>query len=148
MPRIFRSKTLTLEYVSQMRSTFCTFDFDSLSIRIRQPFHGTRYFIIKARPAAVGIEFVFRLVQRCVASLADVSSRSCVCLVLTTERAFRALSNDYSFFFWRQFIVRQMKINTSYCEEPVELPFPSTSAPSHKRLPALPAMWCNEGSDL
>jgi len=81
-----------------MGATFCAFDLDSFSIRIRESFHGSRDFIVEGRPPTLGIELVLGSVKRGVASLADVSTWFEVCFVLSTKGTLGTLSYNDPFF--------------------------------------------------
>jgi len=53
-------EALALEHVAEVSPAPSTLDLHPLSVRIGQPTHGARNFLVEGRPAAVGVELVFR----------------------------------------------------------------------------------------
>jgi hypothetical protein len=89
-----RRVPLTLKHMSQMASTVTTHNLRSFHPKrpVRVPRHGSRDGVEEGGPAAAGLEFLVRGVQRCVAAGAGVDALVRVVLVeLAGEGGFGAL---------------------------------------------------------
>lgn len=75
MARIFSGKSFARKDVAQMGSALGAENLRTASVGIRFAAHGTRNFIVEAGPAAAGIEFILRTVQRSTAPAAAVGAR-------------------------------------------------------------------------
>ena len=80
MARIFSGKSFVRKDVAQMGSALGAENLRTASVGIRFAAHGTRNFIIEAGPAAAGIEFILRTVQRSTAPAAAVGAVSTVAI--------------------------------------------------------------------
>jgi hypothetical protein len=87
------------EDVAQMGPTAAAGDLCPASISIQVPGNRTLYFVIKAGPAAAGVEFINRAVQQGVAAFTMVVARFKEVVVLPAEGPFCALAEDDPFFF-------------------------------------------------
>lgn len=76
MARIFSGKSFVRKDVAQMGSALGAENLRTASVGIRFAAHGTRNFIIEAGPAAAGIEFILRTVQRSTAPAAAIIRKS------------------------------------------------------------------------
>lgn len=91
MARIFSGKSFARKDVAQMGSALGAENLRTASVGIRFAAHGTRNFIVEAGPAAAGIEFILRTVQRSTAPAAAVGAVFVVEVIFTGKRALRFL---------------------------------------------------------
>lgn len=99
MPHIFLGELFALENMPKVSSAIVTYYFNPSAIHIGYPFHSARNFIVKTWPPAAGMKFIFRTVQGCLASSANVGPSCKVIVVLVPERHLGTLVNDDVFFF-------------------------------------------------
>lgn len=102
MARIFSGKSFVRKDVAQMGSALGAENLRTASVGIRFAAHGTRNFIIEAGPAAAGIEFILRTVQRSTAPAAAVGAVFVVEVIFTGKGSFGSFSNDHPLFFGSQ----------------------------------------------
>ena len=72
MARVFRRELLTEENVAKMRAAAHTGDFSAFAVSVDCPTHRAGNLVVKAGPAAMGVELVLGMVQRRVAAPADI----------------------------------------------------------------------------
>lgn len=102
MARIFSGKSFARKDVAQMGSALGAENLRTASVGIRFAAHGTRNFIVEAGPAAAGIEFILRTVQRSTAPAAAVGAVFVVEVIFTGKGRFGSFSNDHPLFFGSQ----------------------------------------------
>ena len=102
MARIFSGKSFVRKDVAQMGSALGAENLRTASVGIRFAAHGTRNFIIEAGPAAAGIEFILRTVQRSTAPAAAVGAVFVVEVIFTGKGSCGSFSNDHPLFFGSQ----------------------------------------------
>ena len=105
MAGVFRGKTLAYEYMPQMPAAVAAKNFRPPSVGIRFPTDRPLDFIVKARPATMGIKLVFRAEEGSVASLTNVYSVRPIVKQGTRKRALRTFMNDNVCLLGRKFIV-------------------------------------------
>jgi hypothetical protein len=81
-----------------MAATSGAGNFGAHSVKIGSPFDGTWNFLVETGPSTVGFEFVFGVVQWCVAAFADVGSFFPEGVEFACEGCFGAFV-DYDAFF-------------------------------------------------
>lgn len=99
MARIFSGESFARKDMAQMGSAPGTENLRTASVGIRFAAHGTRNFIIEAGPAAAGIEFILRTVQRSTAPAAAVGAVFVVEVIFTGKGAsvpFRTITRSSS----------------------------------------------------
>jgi len=74
MSCVFFCEVLAHKDMSQVSSAISALDFRSYPVRVWNSFYCTRDFVIKAWPATVSFEFVFRTVEFCTATFANVGA--------------------------------------------------------------------------
>ena len=99
MTSILGSKPLAGEHMAQVGATIVADDLDTTAIGIRHFLYCSWNFIIKRRPAAIGVKFIFRLIQWCVAPATYIGAMFFVIGVLAYKWPFGAFMHDHSFFF-------------------------------------------------
>lgn len=105
MAGVLSGKTLPGEHVPEMASAVGAHNLCAASVCIRDPFYGTWYFIVKTGPSAVRIEFVFGMIEGCIALAAHVGTTGFVIGILAGKSAFRAFVQDHPGFFVGEFVV-------------------------------------------
>ncbi len=105
MAGIGGSKSLAHEHVAQVAAAFGAFNFDPVTVRIRQvvdcPFH----LFVESGPTAMGIEFVDGPVEFGVALSADVITLFVEVIICTCEGPFCPLVLDYVLLFSGQRVI-------------------------------------------
>jgi len=72
MPGIFSGQSFAFEYMPKVGVAILAHDLCASAIAIPVALDGTFNLIVETRPAAMRIKFVIRLVQRRIASSADI----------------------------------------------------------------------------
>lgn len=102
MARIARRKPFSEKNVAEVSSTIAAENFCPVTVGVRHPGNRTLNLLVETWPPAVGIELVFRPVQRGITALACIETGCFVHVVSSGKRAFRALADNYAFLFGRQ----------------------------------------------
>jgi hypothetical protein len=97
VPGVAGREPLPLEDVPEMTAAPRALNLYALAICVGKPPDRPRNLLVEGRPSAVGIELVFRPVQRGPAPLALVRPGSELTVILTGKWGFGALVEDYSF---------------------------------------------------
>jgi hypothetical protein len=105
MACIFPGKSLSQEYMPQMTTAVRTENFRAPPVRIRLANYGAFNLIVKARPAAVTVEFVLGPVKRGIAAPADIDPGLLVIHIFTGPWLFRTFMDQYILLKISKFIV-------------------------------------------
>jgi hypothetical protein len=98
VPGIPGGEPLALKHVAEMRSAPSALDLDPFPVGIGKATDRSGDLFIERWPAALGVEFAFRSIQRRPTPLALVGTGSEMSLVLPRERALRPFVDDHAFF--------------------------------------------------
>lgn len=91
--------------MAQVAPAITADDLSAMTVGIRNTCYSPGNLIIKTWPAAAGIKFILRVVQRRIATPAHVNTCLFVIGILARKRPFGSFMNDHSFFFRGQFVV-------------------------------------------
>ncbi len=72
MANILRRQSFAFEHMAKMAVALSAQDFDTMAIGVDLPLDRSLNFIVKGRPTAVRMKFVFGAIQGCMALFADV----------------------------------------------------------------------------
>lgn len=75
MARIFFGEVFTFEDMAEMGITMSAANLGPPTIGISETFYRARKIIIECRPAAPGIEFCLRIIERRIATAADICAQ-------------------------------------------------------------------------
>ena len=95
---IFVGQAFPFEDVAEVAAAMGTDDLGATPVCVRVPPNSSRIFFIEAGPAAAGVEFSLSRIKWVVAPPANKRAGRKEPVVLTAERPFRTLVDDYSFF--------------------------------------------------
>ena len=101
MTGIFCGETFTGKHMAQVATTVRAHDLGAASVSVWNVFHGAGNFVIETWPSAMRIEFVFRVVKRCITLAAHIGTTGFIVGIFTGKRAFRAFVQDHPGFFVR-----------------------------------------------
>ena len=99
MPGVLGGEPLVQEHVAQMSPAIGAGDLRAPAVGVHLAMHGVSDGVVEAGPTATGVELVLRLVERGVASLAEVGAPGPVLFVLPGKRSFGAHLQDDAVFF-------------------------------------------------
>jgi hypothetical protein len=103
---ILRCQAFTFEHMAKMAVAFRTQYLDTMTIGVDLPLNCTLNLIVKSRPAAIRMKFVFGAIQGCIALFADVMTTGFeVISQWTGKRHFGAFMKQNVLFFRGQFVV-------------------------------------------
>jgi len=108
---VFVCKSFAGEDVAEMAAAAGADDLHPLAIRIGDALDRAGNLVIKARPAAAGMEFILRAVERGVAALAEIGAFRLVVGVLPGEGPLRPLVQDHPFLVRSQFVIFHLVIS-------------------------------------
>ena len=91
---VFRGESFAGEYVAEVGAASGAGDFGALSVRVGGASHGAGQCVVEAGPAASGVEFVGRPIERCAALFAVVGAVGVEGDVFSAERGFGAFVDD------------------------------------------------------
>lgn len=91
MARIFFGQPFSCKNMPKMRAAGSAKDFGASAVSISISFYSIRVFSIKARPAAMLSEFIFRIIKEGVAAPTDINTVIEMPVVLTGKRGFSPL---------------------------------------------------------
>ena len=119
---LFR-ETFASKNMTQMRPTLSTLNLSANSIRIRQPLHRTRNFVIEAWPSTTGFELALRPIKRRTTPPAHVGATLPKSIILASKRTLRTLMNDDLLLFLSQlpmpgFFLRHLHHQYYWCPSP------------------------------
>jgi hypothetical protein len=89
MSGVFFGDALSFEDVPQVAITSTAENLNSIAIGIDLPSNRAGYFIIKGRPAAVGLKFVLRTIQGLITLATNVNARFKMIVIFTGKGPFR-----------------------------------------------------------
>jgi hypothetical protein len=104
MPGILRGVFFPFKDMTQVSSTVGTQNLSTSAIAIRLSYHRSFDFIIKARPSAARLKFIFRPVKQGIAPVAMISPFFIKVILFPAEGSFRPFVDNNPFFFRRQCI--------------------------------------------
>src|SRR5690606_3949192 len=104
MAGVFRGEALAGKDMPEVAATVVAEDFRPAAIGIALPAHSPRDFVVKTGPAAAGVKFVLRFIQRGFTTAADVYPCGLVIVVFTGKGPFRALVFNNVFLFFSKLV--------------------------------------------
>ena len=105
MPGILGCEHLAVENVTQVAAAVIAHNLDTVTIGIDLSLDGILDFVIERWPTTTAMELVRGLVERCIATFADISAVREIIRVATRESVFGTLVEDDPTLFCTQLIV-------------------------------------------
>lgn len=90
MPRVFRCEPFSIEDMPQVAAAVPAKNLNAMPISIRMALYGIFNFIIKAGPAASGVELVFGAIEWRIAAPAEISASRLIVFIFSSEWHFCA----------------------------------------------------------
>ena len=104
MTHIFWRQIFTTEYMPEMAAAHGAGDFSTYPIGVERSRDSAVDFVVKARPAAVGVELIGRAIERRITLTADKRADSRFVQQLAAKRQLCAFVDDDALFFVSQLV--------------------------------------------